>query len=278
MTDKVVAVPGEQERARARSGVPLGPLLVTLASVAGGLLIWYLATAFLDIPRYVVPSPQSVWKAFASGVFMSPFNRASYIFQLSSTLRATVEGYALGCAFALVLAILVTEFPLTERIVLPYLVGLQSLPKVAIVPLVVIWFGYGATAKVVMTFILTLFPVLINSIEGLRSTSREQYELLASLRASRWQTFWLVKFPNALPYVFTGLNLGIVYALLGALLSELVGGAQAGIGVTITQLQTIADTAGVFAALVILAIVGYVLSAIVRWLQQRIVFWTREGR
>lgn len=279
MTDEAPAVLREEEASDPRRGIKrLTPLLTTLASVAGGLLIWYLATRFLDIPRYVVPSPQSVFRALVSGVIMNPFNQGSYIFQLSSTLRATVEGYAIGCAFALALAILVTEFPLTERVVLPYLVGLQSLPKVAVVPLVVIWFGYGATAKVMMTFILTLFPVLINSIEGLRSTSREQYELFASLRANRMQTFWLVKFPNALPNIFTGLNLGIVYALLGALLSELVGGAQAGIGVTITQLQTVADTAGVFAALVILAVVGYVLSAIVRWLQQRVVFWTREGR
>jgi len=215
--------------------------------------------------------------ALISGLSISPLDRSGYLYHLIDTLQASFVGFALGSIVALLLAIIITEFPLTENFILPYMVGLQSLPKVAIVPLIIIWFGYGQTSKIVMTFVLVLFPVLINSLEGLRSSTREQHELLRSLRANRWQAFRYVKFPNALPHIFTGLNLGVVYALLGTLVAELVGGAQKGMGVIIMQLQTVADIAGVFAALVILAVVGYLLNTAVRLIQNRVVFWVGPG-
>jgi NitT/TauT family transport system permease protein len=155
---------------------------------------------------------------------------------------------------------------------LPYVVGLQSLPKVAIAPLLVIWLGYGMESKIAMAAVLTLFPVLINAMQGFRSSARERLEMMAALKASRWQSFRYIKLPGALPMIFAGLHIGIVYAMLGTIVSEFTG-AQRGMGVIITQLQTVSDTAGVFAALALLGFTGYVLISTMRLLQRRIVFW-----
>ena len=127
-----------------------------------------------------------------------------------------------------------------------------------------------------MSATLAVFPVLLNSLQGFMSTESDRLELLASLDASRWQTFWHMKLPSALPLVFAGLNLGIVYALLGTIVAEFIG-AQKGMGVIITQLQTVADTAGVFAALFVLGVTGYVLIASIRALHRRLVFWSGEN-
>jgi NitT/TauT family transport system permease protein len=121
-----------------------------------------------------------------------------------------------------------------------------------------------------------LFPVLLNALQGFLSVDRDRLELMASLDASRWQVFWMVKLPASLPLIFAGLNLGIVYALLGALVAEFIG-AQRGMGVMVMQLQSVNDTAGVFAVLVVLAVVGYVLIATMRLIQHRVVFWSADS-
>jgi len=160
-----------------------------------------------------------------------------------------------------------------RRLLFPYVVWLQSLPKIAIAPLFVIWFGYATLSKVAMATTITLFPVLLNSLEGFAVVERDRLQLMKSLDASRWQTFWMIKLPSAMPFIFAGLNLGIVYALLGTLLAEFLG-SQRGIGVVITQLESVSDTAGIFAILVVLAVVSYLLIAFMRALQQHFVFWS----
>ena len=252
-------------------------LLTGTASLATLLLLWELAVSSFDIPKYVLPTPVGVWQALVAGLVDDPGSPASFWYQLTSTLHATVLGFLIGGFLGVLIAALMAEFRLVQKFVFPYVVGFQSLPKVAIAPLYVIWFGYQLEPKVAMSATLTLFPVLLNSLEGFSSTENDRLELLASLDASRWQTFWFMKFPSALPFVFTGLNLGIVYSLLGTIVSEFIG-AQRGMGVVITQLQMVADTAGVFAALIVLAVTGYVLISIMRILQARFVFWSGTRR
>ena len=128
-----------------------------------------------------------------------------------------------------------------------------------------------------MATLLTVFPMLVNSLVGFLSTDPDRIQLLKSLKATRWQVFRYVKFPSALPLIFTGMDLAIVYALLGTIVSEFVG-AQKGMGVIITQMQTVSDTASVFAALVLLSVVGYLLHEIVRFVQHRVVFWAASSR
>lgn len=252
-------------------------LLTSSASLIALLLLWELAVGYFNVPRYVLPTPLGVWRALAAGLADNPSDPASFWYQLTSTLHATVLGFMIGGFLGVLIAALMAEFRLVQKFIFPYVVGFQSLPKVAIAPLYVIWFGYQLEPKVAMSATLTLFPVLLNSLQGFSSTEHDRLELLASLDASRWQTFWFMKFPSALPFVFTGLNLGIVYSLLGTIVAEFIG-AQRGMGVVITQLQMVADTAGVFAALIVLAATGYVLISIMRVLQARFVFWSGSSR
>lgn len=247
-----------------------------IASLVIGLLIWEVAVSAFVIPSYVLPSPRAVMLALADGLAQSPTSRAGFWYHLIDTLEATLIGFAIGGVLGLVLAAAMAEFRPVERLLFPYVAAVQSLPKVAIAPLYVIWFGYQIESKIAMAVTLALFPVLLNALQGFLSVDRDRLELMASLDASRWQTFWLFKLPASLPLIFAGLNLGIVYGLLGALVAEFIG-AQRGMGVMVMQLQSVNDTAGVFAVLVVLAVVGYVLIAAMRMIQHRVVFWSGDS-
>lgn len=252
-----------------------GSLLPIVASLAGGLLLWEAAGIF-DLPSYVLPTPRAVGAALVDGLASNPFSRVSFWYHLADTLKAAVSGFLIGASLGFVLASLMAEFRVVEAAALPYVVGLQSLPKVAIAPLLVIWLGFGIGSKVAMAAILTLFPVLINTLQGLRSTERDRLELMTSLKASRLQVFRYVRIPGALPMIFAGLHLGIVYAMLGTLVSEFMG-SQRGMGVIMTQLQVVSDTAGVFAAMIVLAMTGYLLISAMRVVQRRVVFWSADS-
>jgi NitT/TauT family transport system permease protein len=247
-----------------------------IASLAIGFVLWEIAVVFFQMPSYVLPSPRAVLVALADGLAQSPASRAGFWYHLQDTLEATLAGFVIGSLLGLILAAAMAEFRPIERLLFPYIAAIQSLPKVAIAPLYVIWFGYQIESKIAMAVTLALFPVLLNALQGFLSVDRDRLELMASLDASRWQVFWMVKLPASLPLIFAGLNLGIVYALLGALVAEFIG-AQRGMGVMVMQLQSVNDTAGVFAVLVVLAVVGYVLIATMRLIQHRVVFWSADS-
>jgi NitT/TauT family transport system permease protein len=247
-----------------------------IGSLVVGFVLWEIAVVFFQMPSYVLPSPRAVLVALADGLAQSPTNRAGFWYHLEDTLEATLAGFVIGSTLGLVLAGAMAEFRPIERLLFPYIAAIQSLPKVAIAPLYVIWFGYQIESKIAMAATLALFPVLLNALQGFLSVDRDRLELMASLDASRWQAFWLVKLPASLPLIFAGLNLGIVYALLGALVAEFIG-AQRGMGVMVMQLQSVNDTAGVFAVLVVLAVVGYLLIASMRFIQHRVVFWSADS-
>jgi NitT/TauT family transport system permease protein len=246
-------------------------------SAALALVLWQAVVSFFSIPSYVLPRPSAVWNALLAGVLADPTSRASFWYQLASTMEATLGGFLIAAVLGVSLAAIMAESRIANRILFSYVVWLQSLPKVAIAPLFVIWFGYEAQSKIAMAATVTMFPILLNSLEGFGTVEADRLELMKSLDAGRWQTFWLIKFPSALPFVFAGLNLGIVYALLGTIIAEFLG-AQRGMGVVITQLDAVSDTAGVFAILVILAAASHILISIMRAVQRRVVFWSGAGR
>ena len=256
-------------RLAAKRQVPFGISVVLV------LVSWEVLLHAFQVPGYVLPRPGAVWAALVDGLTVDPFSRASFCFHLADTLSSTMAGFVLGAAIALVVASLMEEWEPFERIAMPYVVGLQSMPKVAIAPLFIIWFGYGSGSKVAMAVVLALFPVLVNSLQGFRTTPTDRLELMKAIRATRWQTFRRVKLPGAMPLIMTGLNLGIVYALLGTIVAEFIGGSS-GIGVVMTQLQSAMDTAGVFAILVLLAATGYLLMAGMRLIQKRLTFWAES--
>jgi NitT/TauT family transport system permease protein len=251
----------------------LGRLAFPL-SLLGFLLAWEGVLRLVPVPSYILPLPSAILVALADGLSQPMASKAGYYYHLGFTLWGAIGGYLIGCATGIVLGTLMAEFPAAERILLPYAVGLQSLPKVALAPLILIWFGFDIGSKVALAALLTFFPLLMHTFVGLTMVDRDLLTLLRSFRASRWRTFRLVKFPTALPLVFAGLDMATVYALLGAIVGEFVG-ARAGMGVMILQNQYVNNTAGVFAVLIILAAVGIALHTVARAAGHRVVFWTR---
>src|SRR5436190_11628431 len=239
--------------------------------------LWIFAVRVLRVPPYILPSPEAVLNALWSGLAIDPANPKGYYLPLWSTLSNAATGFGIGTAMGLLLGSLMAESRTIEKLLMPYAFALQSLPKVAIAPLVVIWFGFGDGSKVAIAALLAFFPVLINSFTGLRSVEPEKIDLMRSLSATRFETYRIVKLPNAAPYIFAGLDMAVVYALLGAIVAEFLG-AQQGMGVVITQAQAVSDVAGVFAALVILGVLGIALHSSVRRLEHRIVHWAHRGK
>jgi len=241
--------------------IPLAILLFVF--VVGG---WELAVRVFEIPKIVLPSPTAVGEALWTGF------QGDFIKHFGITFYETIAGFVLGSATGLVLGALIGQFPLLERTLYPYVVAFQTLPKVAIAPIIVIWFGYGVTSKIVITATIAFFPLLANTIVGLRAAPQEQIELMVAFTASRWQVFKLARLPQALPYIFVGLDVAIVLSVIGAIVGEFVG-AQAGLGYLILQKNFNMDMAGVFAILIVLSAMGIGLHLAVNAVQRKVVFW-----
>jgi NitT/TauT family transport system permease protein len=250
---------------------------IGIAGALALLVVWKLLVVVLDVPPYILPDPEGVFIALWSGVAVSPASPLGFYLPLWSTLSNALLGFLIGAGLGLVVGSLMAEFRAVETALMPYAFALQSLPKVAIAPLIVIWCGFGDGSKVAMAALLAFFPMLVNSFAGMRSAEVERLELMKVLSASRLEAYRLVKLPSAAPYIFAGLDMGIVYALLGTIVAEFLG-AQEGMGVVITKAQAVTDVAGVFAVLIILGITGVMLHLIVRWTQRSLIHWVDRGQ
>ncbi len=246
-------------------------------SFAALIGLWWFATTVLDVPRYVLPTVDDTVRALYIGTVDRAFERSGLLMPLLASLKAAALGYVFGAGTGFLLAATMSESEVVRRVVMPYVVALQSLPKVALAPLMVIWFGFGLESKVVLASLVCFFPMLIASFTGFSSANRDQIKLFRSIRASRFQIFRYLKLPNAAPMVFAGLDMAIVYALIGTIVAEFVGG-QEGIGISIIQMRFVNDTASVFAALFLLALTGILLHAAVRLIETKAIYWTEmEG-
>jgi NitT/TauT family transport system permease protein len=238
--------------------------LLLFVVVVGG---WELVVRLSNVPAIVIPAPSAVFVSLVESLQSPRFLR-----NLGVTLFETIAGFIFGAVPGLVLGGLIGQFRLLERTLYPYVVAFQTVPKVAVAPIIVIWFGYGVASKVVITATIVFFPVLANTIVGLRATPPDQLELLVAFTADRWQVFWKLKVYQALPYIFVGLDVAIVLSIIGAIVGEFVG-SQAGLGYLIMQRNFSMDMAGTFAILIVLSVMGMVLHSAVQFVQRRVVFW-----
>jgi NitT/TauT family transport system permease protein len=240
---------------------------LTLLLFAVSIASWEVTVRLFEIPAFILPAPSKVmealWRGFSSGL---------YVRHLSYTLLETVLGFLLGSALGFFLGAAVATNRYVEYFLYPYIVMFQALPKVALAPLIIIWFGLGLTSKVVNAALVAFFPLLVNTIVGLKSADEDRVSLMRSLAASERQIFWMLRLPNALPFVMAGLDVAMILSLIGAIVAEFVG-AQSGLGMLIQSMNFTMDVSGQFSVLLVLSIMGLLLNRGVSLVRRRVLFW-----
>ena len=252
------------------SGV--GNFLLRLLFIAGLLALWEAAVRLLAIPAFLLPAPSAVGMALYRGTVSGLYQE-----HIGVTLTETALGFIVGSAGGLLLGTCVALSRRFDYFVYPIIVMFQAMPKVALAPLIIIWFGLGITSKVVNAALVCFFPLMINTIVGLRSADEDRISLMRSLAASPWQIFTMLRVPNALPYIFAGLEIAMIFALIGAIVGEFVG-AQAGLGMLIQSMNFTLDVAGQFSILLILSVIGLLLNMSVTQVRKRVLFWDPASR
>jgi NitT/TauT family transport system permease protein len=189
-----------------------------------------------------------------------------------ATLLEVLAGLLLGGLTATLLGYFLSKFPVLEKLLAPYLVASQSIPIVAIAPLLVIWFGAGISSKVLICSLIVFFPILINTVVGLREVPQDLRDLMASLKANRWETFWKLEVPAALPVYLGGVRVGATLSVIGAVVGELVG-ADRGLGFLINVGRGQYDTALVFVSVLTLVVMAMALYGLVLLLETRYLAW-----
>lgn len=247
---------------RRRRGITLLPF-----SLAFFVFLWYLAVWLGDLRAFILPTPGLVWERF-----LRTLEEGSLQFHFSITLGEVLSGLLLGGVLATAQGYLLAKSRPLERFLSPYIVASQSIPIVAIAPLLVIWFGPGLTSKVLICGLIVFFPILINTIVGVRAVPDDLHNLMRSLQATRWQTFILLEVPAALPVLFGGLRIGATLAVIGAVVGEFVG-ADRGLGFLINVGRGQYDTALVFVAVFSLVAMALLLYGLVVLIEQKMLSW-----
>ena len=226
---------------------------------------WELLCRALNIPVFLIPAPSQVaWRLYEK--------RDLYLIHTWTTLYETTAGFLLAVVFGILCAAIIVVIPKLRDIVMPLLLVAQLVPKVAIAPLLLIWFGYGLFPKVLVAFLVAFFPIVVNGASGLASVQPELLDLGHSLQASRWQTFWKFRIPSALPELFSGMKVAVTLAIIGAIIGEFVGGNR-GLGYLIIVANQELDTPLAFAAIFLLSAAGIALYAIVEMFERMLIPW-----
>ncbi|MCY7317790.1 MAG: ABC transporter permease [Ramlibacter sp.] len=245
----------------------LSPSSTRIASVAlliGLLGAWELGSRASGVSALVLPAPsaiaRSLWNGLASG-YLWPHLRATSI--------ELVLGLLLGCLAGFGSGVLMAESPLLDRLLKPYIVVSQVIPKLALMPLFIVWFGFGMTSTIVITALICFFPLMENTVTALRQVDPQRLELFRMLGATRRQTLWRLKLPSGLPGILAGLRVAVVLALVGAVVGEFIGASQ-GLGALIIASQGMMDTPLMFAVLVLIAALGMLLYQLAVALERRL--------
>ena len=234
----------------------------------GLLVVWQVVVTMFDISNILVPAPTAV-----AGSLVDGFQDGSLMTHSVVTLKEILIGFGIAVGSALISAVLITQFRAVERVLFPLLILTQTIPKVAMAPLLIVWFGIGISSKVLTVALIAFFPLLINAILGFRSAAHEQVEMLRSFGASRMQVMRHLQIPSALPHIFAGLEVAVILSVTGAVVAEFVGSSE-GLGYLIQASNFTLDVARTFAVIVVLSAIGIALHAVVVRLGKWLVFWT----
>ena len=234
----------------------------------GLVLAWYLFVEIGQVPKFVMPSPQATLDAL-----MNP--NYSWWTNIAVTGTEIFGGYLIALVVGVLLALVFTWSRTLEALFLPLLVTLNMIPKVALGPLIIVWFKYGVFPNTLMAYSIAVFPILLTTARGLREIEPELLDLVKSLRGSRWQVFVKIQLPGALPYIFSGMKVGSILAVAGAIVGEFLG-SDKGLGYLMLQVQVTLDTPAMFMAVILITVIGMLLYGLVLLLEKLMV--VRDAR
>lgn len=232
------------------------------------VVIWYLFVKFGDVPKFVMPSPADTFNA----LFTKGYN------WWGNAMITTTEifgGYFLALLVGVVLALFFTWSRALEAAFMPILVSLNMIPKVALGPLIIVWFKYGVVPNMMIAFSICVFPILLTTVRGLREVEPDLLDLVRTLRGSRWQVFTKIQLPGALPYIFSGMKVAAILAVAGAIVGEFLG-SDKGLGYLMLQVQVTLDTAAMFMSVILITLIGMVLYGAVLLLERLLI--VRDAR
>jgi NitT/TauT family transport system permease protein len=255
-----------RERLTAFLAAAWRPALVLAIAFAA----WWLVTVWELMPRYLVPSPPDVAEALIE-------DRGLLATHTGITLYETVAGYVLASALGLLTAILIVYSATFEKSFYPIILFAQVIPKIAIAPILIVWFGFGPEPKVILAVLIAFFPVVISGVAGLRSIDPELLELSATMGAGRWKTFRKLRFPASLPHLFAGLKVAATLAVVGAVVGEFVG-ADKGLGYVLLLASGNLNAPLLFADLILMSVIGIALFVAVEALEALLIPWHASRR
>ena len=242
--------------------------LIAIAAHAALVAAWYLFVKLGDVPRFVMPGPVETLNALLEPSY-------DWWRNILVTTTEIFAGYFLALAVGVALALVFTWSKALEAFFMPLLVSLNMIPKVALGPLIIVWFKYGILPNSLMAFSICVFPILLTTARGLRETEPELLDLVRSLKGSRWQLFTKVQLPGALPYIFSGMKVGAILAVAGAVVGEFLG-SDKGLGYLMLQVQVTLDTPAMFMAVLMITLIGMALYGLVLLLERLLV--VRDAR
>jgi ABC-type nitrate/sulfonate/bicarbonate transport system permease component len=236
-------------------------LLVTL------MLGWEIAVRVNDTPKWMLPPPSAIVESF----------RTDWRLLLEHTWVTLIEvilGFGIALAAGISVGVAIDSSAILRRAIYPLIIASQTIPMVALAPLMLIWFGYGLIPKILITALIGFFPIAVNTVDGLRSGDREMLALLRSMGSSGWQRFRMVRVPAAMPSIFSGARIAITFCVIGAIFGELVG-ASRGLGYLMERSAAQFQTSRVFACIVILALMGIGLFSLIALIERIALPWRR---
>lgn len=239
--------------------------LPSIFSVLGVIVIWEFSVRFFNIRQYILPSPSAsvmalftYWDAIRSN--------------LLTTLYEIGVGFGVTVLISIPVATLISYSTIFQKTLYPFMVFIQLIPKVAIAPLFVIWFGFGMMPKILMVFLLSFFPLLMDAVAGLQSLNPRLYSMARTMSDSEWKFYWKIKLPNALPHIFSGLKTSISMATVGAVVAEFLG-ADSGLGYLLLRANGDINTKLLFAILIVLCLMGMVFFMIMGFIEKKVIPW-----
>ena len=236
-------------------------------SVGVFIAIWWIYVAVKHVPAYILPSPPKVWNSLEK-----MFVKGTVYPHLWTTTYEVIPGFVIGAFLGIVLGYIFIKVDALKTMLMPYLIFLQTAPKIALVPLFVIWFGIGLVSKVVLIISMVLFPVLSGMMLGLESIPPDVRNLMKILKASKWQIFSQVEMQYSLPALFASMKVGIVQAVIGAIVAEWMSGKQ-GLGYILTYASSTYDTPMLLAGIIVTIILGIATYQVISVLEDKFLYW-----